>query len=1140
MIVGRWVCSVQKCRRMVEYDGNADGLFNFRRQNKKRQWLIFTRGIVDKLVSFTIAARSTYTAATRHLAADVRSFSLRRQDVVKMGTAAVRTFVVPPESARCPICGPNPEFIVIDGQALGCSDPDDVNPVRPTMNCPVLDMPAPKLCVLPGAPLRAAIDKVLRGSTPLTATQECLLRDWAGTVRPIGRHSPGSAGALVFFRFFPLGDARPDGGGAAPPGGRDAAGAGADTSSADDEQADTDGDASRRARKKRKRESTLESAVREDDDGNLVLGGKGRVPKKPTETWRDRTGLCAPNFDEFPRNDDGLWLCVRPFLQAFLTEAVSSIFQSHDEKAVRLLANTLRLSGGSAWRDNTEAVDGVGFVASFIGFVDDNLESDRRLRLAVGELLLRAVDVEKEADELFEKEANKKTNKERGWSNDEYCREWNKRPTPADYQKWRSEQEDLGNVDEDDPLVCFEYFAGLPRVRPGIRDSEAEKRRVGYKGKDKHVADVEGDGDSCNKAFSIKAGLSQGVFNVVCPHVITLGFRCMFRAESVGEALSVVLERFPTLPKVIFYDVACKLDKNAMRRVRVIIRDHDVRCLLDRPHSITHSCSPCYMPDESLGKTAGVTTQAAEVAHSIAVGNRTSLAYMHPATYMTHRIVQVAFQNIRKMYRLFSGNPKAENDHVPLSPFFHARIADGCTRGATCSCAVAGSSETNAGSAVVSTDVGAAAASTDVGAAAATTVSAAAGDGDGVADAGDAPLVEGPDKLGAAGFARGDHQERRSAGGDEMVADTVVVAVTGRAVAGDEAVAGEAVVNPMVTSPLPRGARGGSTDEGSLDGDGPSESDVQDISDDSDVGELQSAAESVPAVDASALWEGVECGLGVDGKSVDWVKTEPLTKVQREFVFNLTAGIDTARAVRPRNKANTVLLAADFLRLQGERWLNSEVMNSFIALINDKHERLRVAGQLQDVDMPDVDGPANPRSFVFGTYFYSRLVPASGGYDYEGVRRWGTGLRLDLGAVDIILVPINVSGTHWVLVQVNVQDQYILFYDPFGAKDSQGYVDAVRRWLVDELRSKLGNDAVAKWAVDQWEVAMDDDFPRQTDCGSCGVFVLVVAYYLSLGKALTFSQDDIDVLRQRIAIALYLDELDSAAPATVACGVEGP
>jgi len=515
MTVGSWICTGENCGRVVEYDGNADALFNFRRQNKKRQWLLFSRGIVDKLVSFIIAARSTYTAATRYLAADVRSFGLRRQDVVKLGTAAVRTFIVPPESARCPICGPNPSFIVIDGQALGCSDPDDADPIRPSVNCPVLDMPAPKLCVLPGAPLRAVIDKVLRGSAPLTSAQEDLLRDWAGSVRPIGRHSPGVAGALVFFRFFPLGDGNVGGAPRASPGGRGGAGAAeAADPVADDDQEGADGGPSQGRRKKRKAERNLESAVREDDDGNLVLGGKGRVPKKMTETWRDRTGLCAPNFTEFSRDDEGVWLCVRPFLQAFLTEAVSSMFQSHDEKAVRLLASTLRLDGRSDWRENTEAVDGVGFVASFIGFVDDNLETDRRLRLAVGELLLRAVDVEKEADEMFEKEAGKKSNMDRGWANAKYCFKWNNRPTPADYKMWRSEQGELGDVDEDDPLVCFEYFAGLPRVRPGIRDSGAEKRRVGYKGKDKHVADVEGDGDSCNKAFSVKAGLSQGVFNV--------------------------------------------------------------------------------------------------------------------------------------------------------------------------------------------------------------------------------------------------------------------------------------------------------------------------------------------------------------------------------------------------------------------------------------------------------------------------------------------------------------------------------------------------------------------------------------------------------------------------------------------------
>jgi len=147
------------------------------------------------------------------------------------------------------------------------------------------------------------------------------------------------------------------------------------------------------------------------------------------------------------------------------------------------------------------------------------------------------------------------------------------------------------------------------------------------------VADLEGEGDACNKAFAIRSGLTQGVLNVVCPHVTTLGFRVLFNAESVGEALSIVLERIPRLPKAIFYDVACKLDKNAMRRVRVIMRDHHVRCVLDRPHSITHGCSPTYMPDEILGTTAGVATQAAEVSHSIAVVNRTSLAYMSPPSY---------------------------------------------------------------------------------------------------------------------------------------------------------------------------------------------------------------------------------------------------------------------------------------------------------------------------------------------------------------------------------------------------------------------------------------------------------------------------------------------------------------------------
>jgi len=361
------------------------------------------------------------------------------------------------------------------------------------------------------------------------------------------------------------------------------------------------------------------------------------------------------------------------------------MFHGHDEEAWRLMANSLRLLAAGKWREVSEAVDGVGFLTNFVGWFADDLDADESFRVAVGVVLRAEVDMEDAVDKLFSAAAVKKETVDRGWVNAEYCVTWGGMPTPADYWRWRALQKD-DERDLDDPLVSYESFPGLKRVRPGIKDSEALRRRVGFKGKDRHAADVEGDGDACNKAFSIKCGLTQGVFNIVCPHVVTLGFRCLFRAESVGEALSIVLERFPSLPKVIFYDVACKLDKNALRRVRPIMRKHGVRCILDRPHSITHTCSAIYMPDESLGSTAGISTQAAEVSHSIAVANRTSLAYMNPSTYMIHKMVQVEMMNVRKLQRLASDNVQSENDHVPLAPFFHKSLTRSCMRGSSCSC----------------------------------------------------------------------------------------------------------------------------------------------------------------------------------------------------------------------------------------------------------------------------------------------------------------------------------------------------------------------------------------------------------------------------------------------------------------------
>lgn len=312
-----------------------------RRRNKSRKWLLFTRGLMDKLFSFIITARTTYTAATHHLSENVLCLDLGRQDVVKLGTAMLRVFMIPPETARCPICGPNPEFTAIDGQALGCTDPDDAHPTRIQEDCPVLDIPASKLCLVQQPVLRASITKVLRSSSPLTEAQAQSLRKWAAQSLASIRRSAEASCANRFFHFFPQG--RDVGRGARDPAVATPGGADAQVPTAQELLGSPQLGSRGRKRRLASDQTPLEAALRQDDAGNLTLGGPGLPAKRVADVWRDREGLCAPKFALYSSDDDGAWLAVQPFLHAFLAETVSGMFHGHDERAVRLVSNTLRL-----------------------------------------------------------------------------------------------------------------------------------------------------------------------------------------------------------------------------------------------------------------------------------------------------------------------------------------------------------------------------------------------------------------------------------------------------------------------------------------------------------------------------------------------------------------------------------------------------------------------------------------------------------------------------------------------------------------------------------------------------------------------------------------------------------------------------
>ena len=640
--------------------------------------LVFSRSFCDLLVSFVYNSRSSYAAATSFLASLRSGFGLRRQVIVTLGRCFVATLQPAADAFVCPVCGDDPEYIVIDGQALGFRIKDGLEITRPALHLPSMNLSIDNYAVIRMPSIRAAIRKVLRTGDTLTKTDaDALLKlNQAPTaVFPRGRTAAAAENwrlqrdaATLFFRFHSwtsvddLGGAR-----AAPSGGVDGAQWG------------------------RAAPPDASTAATDMHGEAPPVGGLGSAPDATPVSlpWYERRGTCRPRFDTF-KAEGTEWATVRPFLLALLGDPVVNLFAGHPREPLMQLVEGLKKADDGEWLKHAAAANAVGFVANFFARVGPLLKKERPLRFAVGSLLQFAVEVDHMVDRDFAAAAK---NAADGGQVETaaFCKRWLNVSSPAEYQKFAAEHPVFKGKDLDSPYSSFEFFGFLKRVRPAIYTPRVRRKRTaedqpprGRRGRGAQAV-REDAGDRCSKAFPKHSELTAGVFNIVCPHVVTMGFRVMFQAESVADALSVVLERFPKLPKVVFYDVACKMDRNGMQRVRTILSHHGVRFCLDRAHAKGHTCSCVYFPDESLAVTNGVSTQAAEVQHSVSVKFRGHLAYMTPTSFMAHRIFQLSMMNLTASFKIHHPDAKAENEGTRLNSYYFNYRNAKCLRPA-CAC----------------------------------------------------------------------------------------------------------------------------------------------------------------------------------------------------------------------------------------------------------------------------------------------------------------------------------------------------------------------------------------------------------------------------------------------------------------------
>ena len=194
--------------------------------------------------------------------------------------------------------------------------------------------------------------------------------------------------------------------------------------------------------------------------------------------------------------------------------------------------------------------------------------------------------------------------------------------------------------------------------------------------------------------------------------------------------------------------------------------------------------------------------------------------------------------------------------------------------------------------------------------------------------------------------------------------------------------------------------------------------------------------------------------------------------------------------------------------LSGLNWLNDEVINFYREL-------------LQERELKAVQEEGRERRVWFtNTFFISKL--SEGGYNYRNVRRWTKRAKVDIFSLRLMLIPMNVGGSHWTCAAINFPDKTITYYDSMGAS-GRLILEILKRYLMDEHENKKKS---ALPNIEAWRlISPKRSVPQQQNCSDCGVFMCQFLNYLSVDDAFDFSQKHMQNFRMKMCLEIINKQL---------------
>ncbi|CRH02765.1 sentrin-specific protease 1, putative [Plasmodium relictum] len=202
-------------------------------------------------------------------------------------------------------------------------------------------------------------------------------------------------------------------------------------------------------------------------------------------------------------------------------------------------------------------------------------------------------------------------------------------------------------------------------------------------------------------------------------------------------------------------------------------------------------------------------------------------------------------------------------------------------------------------------------------------------------------------------------------------------------------------------------------------------------------------------------------------------------------------------------KFNVPLLYSQIKCLIDTQWLNDEVINFYLSMLQEYNEQ-KVKN----------DSSYFPKIFTFSTFFFQSLS-SNGCYNYCKVSRWTKRKKVDIFSFDLILIPLHVGGNHWTLGSINIKDKKIKLYDSLNMPN-KNFFEYIRRYIVDEAKDKKQIDInISTWEYDK-NGNSEIGAPFQENGYDCGVFTCMFAKCLSFNREFDFNQNDIKEIRLKM------------------------